>query len=83
MANDDGHGERRFLLLLELFDLAYDSVHGRCIKYRVADSPEKLTFITYKSLLFFKLFNLKSGLTYNLLDLCSIWMCPMRNVIRL
>ena len=42
-------------------------MHGRRIEYRVADSPEKLTFITYKSLLFFTLFSLKSGLTYDLL----------------
>ena len=59
--------ERRFLLLLGLFEAAYISVHGRRIEYRVADSPEKLTFITYKSLLFFTLFSLKSGLTYDLL----------------
>ena len=62
-----GMDERRFLLLLELFEAAYVSVHGRRIEYRVADSPEKLTFITYKSLLFFTLFSLKSGLTYDLL----------------
>ena len=62
-----GMDERRFLLLLEIFEPAYVSVHGRRIEYRVADSPEKLTFITYKSLLFFTLFSLKSGLTYDLL----------------
>lgn len=62
-----GMDERRFLLLLELFESAYVSVHGRRIEYRVADSPEKLTFTTYKSLLFFTLFGLKSGLTYDLL----------------
>ena len=62
-----GMDERRFLLLLGLFESAYISVHGRRIEYRVADSPEKLTFITYKSLLFFTLFSLKSGLTYDLL----------------
>ena len=62
-----GMDERRFLLLLEIFEPAYVSVHGRRIEYRVADSLEKLTFITYKSLLFFTLFSLKSGLTYDLL----------------
>jgi hypothetical protein len=62
-----GMDERRFLLLLDIFASAYVSVHGRRIEYRVADSPEKLTFITYKSLLFFTLFSLKSGLTYDLL----------------
>lgn len=62
-----GMDERRFLLLLDIFETAYVSVFGRRIEYRVADSPEELTFITYKSLLFFTLFSLKSGLTYDLL----------------
>ena len=57
----------RFVVLLSLFESAYVAVHGRRIEYRVADSPEELTFITYKSLLFFTLFSLKSGLTYDLL----------------
>ena len=62
-----GMDERRFLLLLDIFESAYVSVYGRRIEYRVADSPEELTFTTYKSLLFFTLFSLKSGLTYDLL----------------
>ena len=59
--------ERRFLILLSLFEEAYVSVHGRRIEYRVADSPEGLRFISCKSLLFFTLFSLKSGLTYDVL----------------
>lgn len=62
-----GMDERRFLLLLQLFEAAYISVYGRRIEYRVADSPEEMTFISCKSLLFFTLFSLKSGLTYDLL----------------
>ena len=62
-----GLDERRFLILLEIFEQGYISVFGRRIEYRVADSPEEMTFITYKSLLFFTLFSLKSGLTYDLL----------------
>lgn len=62
-----GMDERRFQILLPLFEEAYVSVHGRRIEYRVADSPETLRFITCKSLLFFTLFSLKSGLTYDLL----------------
>ena len=76
-----GMDERRFLLLLEIFEAAYVLVHGRRIEYRVADSPEKLTFITYKSLLFFTLFSLKSGLTYDPLGFVSTWMCRMPSVI--
>lgn len=59
--------ERRFLILLPLFESAYVSVHGRRIEYRVADSPEELRFVSCKSLLFFTLFTLKSGLTYDIL----------------
>jgi hypothetical protein len=62
-----GMDERRFQILLPLFEEAYVSVHGRRIEHRVADSPETLRFITCKSLLFFTLFSLKSGLTYDLL----------------
>lgn len=62
-----GLDERRFLVLLEIFEQGYVSVFGRRIEYRVADSPEEMTFITCKSLLFFTLFSLKSGLTFDLL----------------
>ena len=61
-----GMDKRRFLVLLPLFEEAYVSVHGRRIEYRVADSPEELRFISCKSLLFFTLFSLKSGLTYDI-----------------
>jgi hypothetical protein len=62
-----GMEERRFLLLLQIFEQGYVSVFGRRIEQRVADSPEEMTFITCKSLMFFTLFSLKSGLTYDLL----------------
>ena len=62
-----GLDERRFLVLLEIFEQGYVSVFGRRIEHRVADSPEEMTFITCKSLLFFTLFSLKSGLTFDLL----------------
>ena len=62
-----GLDERRFMVLLPLFEAAYISVHGRRIEYRVADRPEALRFISCKSLLFFTLFSLKSGLTYDIL----------------
>jgi len=62
-----GMDELRFMTLLPLFETAYISVHGRRIEQRVADSPEELRFISCKSLLFFTLFSLKSGLTYDIL----------------
>lgn len=62
-----GMDERRFLILLSLFESAYIAVHDRRIEYRVADSPEEIRFISYRSLLFFTLFSLKSGLTYDIL----------------
>lgn len=62
-----GMDEGRLLVLLSLFEEAYRAEFGRLIRQRVTDSPEELTFITCKSLLFFTLFSLKSGLTYDLL----------------
>lgn len=62
-----GMDEGRFLVLLPLFEQAYRDEFGRPIQQRVADSPEELTFITCKSLLFYTLFSLKSGLTYDVL----------------
>lgn len=62
-----GLDERRFTVLLPPFEAAHVSVHGRRIEYRVADRPEALRFISCKSLLFFTLFSLKSGLTYDIL----------------
>ena len=59
--------ERRFLIQLPLFEEAYVSVHVHRIEYRVANSPEELRFVSCKSLLFFTLFSLKSGLTYDIL----------------
>jgi len=62
-----GLDEKRFQTLLSLFEEGYVSLLGRRIEYRVADSPEDLRFKSYKSLLFFTLFSLKSGLTYDVL----------------
>lgn len=62
-----GLDENRFLVLLGLFESGYISEFGRRIEHRVVDSPMEMTFITCKSLLFFTLFSLKSGLTYDLL----------------
>jgi hypothetical protein len=62
-----GMDANRFSNLLHLFESAYVVEFGRRIEYRVADSPEQLTFRTCKSLLFFTLFSLKSGLGYDIL----------------
>lgn len=62
-----GLDEKRFLGLLSHFEAGYLKEFGRCIEERRSDCPQELTFPTYKSLLFFTLFSLKSGLTYDML----------------
>lgn len=62
-----GMDESRFGSLLLLFEQGYQNELGRRIEHRVVDSPQELTFKTCKSLLFFTLFSLKSGLTFDLL----------------
>jgi hypothetical protein len=62
-----GLSSGRFAALLVLFEQGYAQEFGRRIEHRVADSPRELTFKTCKSLLFFTLFSLKSGLTFDLL----------------
>ncbi|MFN4257564.1 MAG: hypothetical protein ACK4Q5_21425 [Saprospiraceae bacterium] len=62
-----GMDETRFAQLLEMFESGYVAEFGRRIEHRVVDSPRELTFPTCKSLMFFTLFCLKSGLTYDVL----------------
>lgn len=62
-----GMDNARFDKLLELFEAAYRAEYGRRIEERVADTPSDMTFRTYKALLFFTLFSLKAGLTYDVL----------------
>ena len=62
-----GFDEKRFLKLSEFFDQGYAKVHGRSFSERIADSPKESTLKTSQELLFFTLFVLKSGLTFDIL----------------
>lgn len=65
-----GLDKNRFLLLLSLFASSYEELFGRSIESRQADNPAgNSTITTYEDLLFFTLFSLKSGLTYDILGL--------------
>ncbi len=62
-----GFDNERFKKLLTLFESAYISHFGRSLESRLADCPGEATFTTYRDLLFFTLWSLKSGLGYDML----------------
>lgn len=63
-----GLDKERFEKLLGLFQRGYESCYGRGLEERQADNPgTDSTFKTYRELLFFTLFSLKSGLTFDVL----------------
>ena len=63
-----GLDEKRFEKLLESFEKGYQLCYGRSLEDRQADNPAaNSTFKTCRELLFYTLFTLKSGLTYDLL----------------
>jgi len=64
-----GLTESQFLNLASLFSLAYEEMFGESITDRQNTSTRSSTFQTYEELLFFGLYSIKSGLTYDLLGL--------------
>ena len=50
-----------------IFESAYVSHFGRSIEESLADCPGEVTFTTYRDLLLFALWSLKSGLGYGML----------------
>jgi hypothetical protein len=66
-----GLDQKRFDKLLLLFETAYLKLFGQSIQERQDDCPEPPCLNTYTDLLFFTLFSLKSGLTYDLLGLVT------------
>ncbi|QDK83084.1 hypothetical protein EXU85_32580 [Spirosoma sp. KCTC 42546] len=66
-----GLDQKRFDKLLLLFERAYLDLFSQSIEQRQDDCPEQPCLNTYTALLFFTLFSLKSGLTYDLLDLVT------------
>jgi hypothetical protein len=63
-----GLDKELFGQLLVLFQRGYESCYGRSLAERLEDNPgTEPTFKTYRDLLFFTLFSLKSGLTFDVL----------------
>jgi len=64
-----GLSEQQFKSLVKLFEKAYEQLFGVSMLERQNNSTNESTFKTYEDLLFFSLYSLKSGLTYDLLGL--------------
>lgn len=64
-----GLTEEQFHKLVPLFGKAYEELFGEDIESRQGHSTEQSTFTTYADLLFFGLYSIKSGLTYDLIGL--------------
>jgi hypothetical protein len=65
--------EEKFRQLLPHFAKSYEKLYGKTIEERSSESPNSsnISIKTYEELLFFTLFSLKSGLTYDLLGFVS------------
>jgi len=64
-----GLSEEQFFKLVDLFGQAYEMLFGVSMAERQNNSTASSTFRTYADLLFFTLYSVKSGLTYDLLGL--------------
>lgn len=64
-----GLSEQKFFSLLKSFGEAYEQLFGVSMTERQSNSTAQSTFQTYEDLLFFTLYSIKSGLTYDLLGL--------------
>lgn len=66
-----GMPANKFWKLLGFFSLTYEEIHGENIEERTSKSPNSPSITTYQELLFFTLFSLKAGLSYDLLGFVS------------
>lgn len=64
-----GLNESQFKKLVQEFKLTYEEFLGETISERVSNSSKESRFTNYEELLFFLLYSIKSGLTYDLLAL--------------
>lgn len=64
-----GLKKEQFYKLVELFSSAYEEMFGEIISADSSDKDAGAKFNTYEDLLFFGLYSIKSGLTYDLLGL--------------
>lgn len=68
-----GLTKEKFEKLLVFFQISYEKIYGKTIQERTSESPNNPSITSYSDLLFFTLFSLKSGLTYDLLGfVCGI-----------
>lgn len=65
----------KFEILLTFFQKSYENIYGKTIEERTSESPNNPTITNYSDLLFFTLFSLKSGLTYDLLGRFAAAIC--------
>ena len=59
-----GLSETQFNKLVQLFEEAYIELFDETLEERQSGSPSESTFKSYSELLFFGLYSVKSGLTY-------------------
>jgi hypothetical protein len=64
-----GLGEKQFTKLLKVFKVSYEEKYGASVAERQAEIEVTPCLQSEEELLFFTLFSLKSGLTYDLLGL--------------
>lgn len=64
-----GLNEAQFFKLVDLFGQSYESIFGESLEARREQSSQEARLNTYADLLFFGLYSIKSGLTYDLLGL--------------
>ena len=64
-----GLSQAKFEILVKLFGQTYEDLFGESLDERRDNSTSESTFKTYADLLFFGLYSIKSGLTYDLLGL--------------
>ena len=64
-----GLTQNQFYKLVNLFSEAYEEMFGETLSDRQSEGGSSNRFQTYEELLFFGLYSIKSGLTYDLLGL--------------
>ncbi len=64
-----GMSKKEFDSLCVSFGQAYESIYGKSLQDRQKDSSVTSVLNTYEELLFFTLYSMKIGLTYDLLGL--------------
>ena len=64
-----GLTKEQFYKLVDLFSSAYEEIFGESLGEKSSDQESDVKFNTYEDLLFFGLYSIKSGLTYDLLGL--------------